>query len=62
MRKYWLAFVAVIVASFIVLGGTGVRVYQSAPPIPDRVVTTDGHHVVTATPTRAARSSCSSRT
>lgn len=27
MRKYRMAFIAVVVASFIVLGGTGVRVY-----------------------------------
>ena len=46
MRKYWLAFAAVVVASFAVLGWTGVRIYQSAPPIPDRVVTTDGREIV----------------
>ena len=46
MRKYWLAFLAVVVASFAVLGWTGVRIYQSAPPIPDRVVTTDGRELI----------------
>jgi nitric oxide reductase subunit B len=46
MRKYWMAFVAVVVASFIVLGATGVRIYQAAPPLPDRVVTSDGREVV----------------
>ena len=46
MRKYWMAFVAVVVASFVVLGATGIRIYQAAPPIPDRVVTTDGREVV----------------
>ena len=46
MRKYWMAFIAVVAASFVVLGATGVRIYQSAPPIPDRVVTTDGREVV----------------
>ncbi len=47
MRRYWVAFVGVIVASFIVLGFTGVRIYQTAPPIPDRVVTTTGREIVT---------------
>lgn len=46
MRRYWLAFVAVIVASFVVLGFTGVRIYQMAPPLPDRVVTADGREVI----------------
>ncbi len=46
LRRYWLAFVAVIVASFAVLGFTGVRIYQTAPPIPDRVVATDGREVI----------------
>ena len=37
---------AVIVLSFAVLGWTGLRIYQSAPPVPDRVVTTDGREVI----------------
>ena len=46
MRRYWLAFFAVLVVSFAVLGWTGLRVYQQAPPIPDRVVATDGREVI----------------
>jgi nitric oxide reductase subunit B len=46
MRRYWLGFVFVIVASFLVLGFTGVRIYQTAPPIPDRVVTSDGREII----------------
>jgi len=46
MRRYWLAFLAVLVVSFAVLGWTGVRVYQQAPPIPDRVVSTDGREII----------------
>jgi nitric oxide reductase subunit B len=42
MRKLWLAFTAVIVLSFLVLGWVGVRIYQQAPPIPNTVVTPDG--------------------
>ncbi len=46
MRKYWVAFAAVVVLSFAVLGMTGVRIYQSAPPIADRVVTADGRELI----------------
>jgi nitric oxide reductase subunit B len=46
MRKYWLAFASVVIASFAVLCWTGVRIYQSAPPIPERVVTTDGREII----------------
>lgn len=45
MRRVWGAFVAVLVVSFGVLGWVGSRIYQQAPPIPDRVVTTTGHVV-----------------
>jgi nitric oxide reductase subunit B len=46
MRRVWIAFSAVLVSSFAVLIFTGVRIYQEAPPIPQRVVTTDGVEVV----------------
>jgi len=42
MKPYWLAFVAVVVLSFAVLGWAGLRIYQQAPPIPERVVTNEG--------------------
>jgi nitric oxide reductase subunit B len=42
MKRLWIGFIVVIVASFAVLGWAGVRVYQQAPPIPDRVVTAGG--------------------
>ena len=42
MKRYWLAFLAVVTISFTVLGWVGARIYQQAPPIPERVVTTDG--------------------
>jgi nitric oxide reductase subunit B len=42
MRRLWLAFVGVLVVSFGVLGWVGSRIYQQAPPIPDRVVSEDG--------------------
>src|SRR5688500_12808325 len=46
MRRYWMWFSAVLLLSFLVLGWTGVRIYQEAPPVPDRVVTTEGVEVV----------------
>lgn len=46
MRGLWVAFVAVLVLSFSVLGWIGTRIYQEAPPIPQRVVTEDGTVVI----------------
>jgi nitric oxide reductase subunit B len=48
MKKYWLGFVVVVLVSFGILGFTGVRIYQTAPPIPDRVLTTSGREVIGA--------------
>jgi nitric oxide reductase subunit B len=42
MKRLWIFFVAVLVVSFLVLGWIGTRIYQEQPPIPTRVVTTDG--------------------
>jgi nitric oxide reductase subunit B len=41
-RKLWIAFGLVVVSSFAVLVWMGVRIYQEAPPIPERVVTSTG--------------------
>ena len=46
MKRLWIGFILVVVASFSVLGWVGVRVYQQAPPVPERVVTTDGRTVL----------------
>jgi nitric oxide reductase subunit B len=46
MRTRWIAFTVVLVCSFLVLGWTGIRIYQEAPPIPERVVTSEGREVV----------------
>jgi nitric oxide reductase subunit B len=46
MRRLWWGFVAVLVVSFAVLGFVGVRIHQQAPPIPGRVVTTDGEELI----------------
>ncbi len=42
MKKYWIAFASVIIISFAVLGWVGTKIYQQAPPIPEKVVTTEG--------------------
>jgi nitric oxide reductase subunit B len=42
MRRLWLAFVLVLTVSFGVLGWVGSRIYQQAPPIPERVVSERG--------------------
>ena len=41
-KKLWIALGLVLVISFAVLGGVGIKVLRSAPPIPSQVVTTDG--------------------
>ena len=46
MNRLWLAFVLVLIVSFSILGWIGTRIYQEAPPLADRVVTTDGRVVV----------------
>ena len=45
--RLWLALAAVLLASFGVLGYYGFEIYQQAPPIPQRVVTSDGQVVFT---------------
>ncbi len=47
MRKYWFWFVFVNVVSFAVLGWVGHRIYQEAPPIPEKVQTSDGTLICT---------------
>ncbi len=46
MRKLWISAVIVVSFSFAVLGWIGTRIYQQMPPIPDRVLTTDGTGVI----------------
>ncbi len=45
--RLWLALAAVLLASFAVLGYYGFEIYQQAPPIPQRVVTSDGRVLFT---------------
>ena len=46
MKRLWLFFALVMVVSFAVLGWIGTRIYEGAPPIADRVVTTGGTVVI----------------
>ncbi len=48
MRRLWLGLAFVLAVSFGLLLWVGSRIYQQAPPIPDRVVTTDGQVVFEA--------------
>ena len=42
MRRLWIAFTLVMVLSFLVLGWIGTRIYQEMPPLPAKVVSTEG--------------------
>jgi len=46
MKRLWFMLTGVMAASFAVLGWIGTRIYQEMPPIPDRVVTTEGRTVI----------------
>jgi nitric oxide reductase subunit B len=46
MRRYWTGFILVILLSFVVLGWVGTRIYHAMPPVPDRVIATDGAEVI----------------
>lgn len=45
--KLWLGLILAIVASFAVLGYFGRTIFQQMPPIPRRVITTDGRELFT---------------
>ena len=48
MKRLWIGFCGVLFVSFAVLGWIGTRIYQEAPPIADKVVSTDGKVVIDA--------------
>ena len=54
-KKLWITLAALLVASFAVLLWTGGEIYQQAPPMPDRVVATDGEVVYTREEIEAGR-------
>jgi len=45
--RLWLGLAVVVIGSFAVLGYYGVEIYRQAPPIPERVVSSDGRVIYT---------------
>jgi nitric oxide reductase subunit B len=45
MRRHWVLLVTIIVLSFVVLGWVGLQIRDGAPPVPVRILTTDGQRV-----------------
>lgn len=45
MKRLWVAFGAVVIIAFAVLLWLGSEIYQQAPPIPNRIVSTSGESV-----------------
>src|SRR5499426_1775235 len=45
MKRLWTVLAIVVIFGFTVLGWIGSRVYQAMPPIPERIVATDGRAV-----------------
>ena len=48
MKRLWIVFALVLLVSFAVLGWIGTRIYQEAPPLVNKVVTTEGKVVIDA--------------
>jgi len=46
VKRLWILLAIVMVFGFIVLGWIGSRIYQDMPPIPERIVTSDGQTLV----------------
>lgn len=46
-RKLWFGFIAVVTISFGVLLFFGREIYREAPPVPEKVITTDGRQLFT---------------
>ncbi|RJQ65907.1 MAG: nitric-oxide reductase large subunit [Desulfobacteraceae bacterium] len=46
-RRLWIIFGLSVFGAFFILGWFGREVYRQAPPIPDRVLTTDGRQLFT---------------
>ena len=46
MKRLWIGFVLVLAVSFLILGWIGIRISQEMPPVPVRVITTDGTVII----------------
>ncbi|MFV0378968.1 MAG: nitric-oxide reductase large subunit [Mangrovibacterium sp.] len=47
VKKLWIGFILVMVLSFGVLGYYGVEIYREAPPIPEKILSSDGTVICT---------------
>ncbi len=47
LKKSWWILATTVILAFLILGFFGREVYRQAPPIPERVITTDGQLVLT---------------
>jgi nitric oxide reductase subunit B len=54
-KRLWTALILVIIGSFLVLGYFGYEIYMQAPPVPNRVVSTDGQVLFTGDDIRAGQ-------
>lgn len=47
VKKLWIGFILIMVLSFGVLGYYGVEIYREAPPIPEKILSSDGTVICT---------------
>ncbi len=47
-KKLWIGFILVMVISFSILGYYGREIYRQAPPVPEKIITTNKHIVCTS--------------
>src|SRR5215470_14521032 len=60
MKRFWIVLAFVVTFGFTVLGWIGSRIYQAMPPIPERLVTSDGQVVAPEGSIRSGQSPPSS--
>ena len=48
-KKLWIALTLVLIISFSVLGGVGIKIMHNAPPIPSQVVSSNGQVLFSGT-------------
>ena len=60
--RLWVLLAIVLIFGFTVLGWIGSRIYQDMPPIPERIVTSEGQVVGQKGPTALPRVQAACRT
>jgi nitric oxide reductase subunit B len=58
VKGLWIALTVVLIFGFVVLGCVGNRIYQDMPPIPERIVASDGRVVAREGDSGSRRRSC----